>query len=73
MSVEPVAIRPLVSEWEEEEEPGEGEKKSAERRGRDKGAEEHGSISERTLGKVLISDVTRTGPQSSGGKCFQAV
>ena len=70
----PEAIPPFVSVWEEKEDSGEEEKKSAERRSRDKGREEHIS----PLGifrrgpKPRSSSVTgggmgvRAGPQRSG-------
>ena len=64
----PEVIPPFVSVWEEKEDPGEEEKKSAERRSRDKGTEGHIS----SPGISLRGPKTRSSSVTGGGMGVKA-
>ena len=64
----PEAIPPFVSVWEEKEDLGEEEKKSAERRSRDNGTEEHIS----PLGISLKEPKARSSSMTGGGMGVRA-
>ena len=61
-------IHPFVSVWVEKEDPGEEEKKSAERRSRDKGTEGHIS----SLGTSLRGPKARSSSVTGGGMGVKA-